>query len=82
MFMNETFMKRRAPLDRIAICMLVATDNFSVRPGKTRRRSLRSAAHQSNESKMRRCIRIEGDVSVLANECQRGPMLRCDGLLA
>jgi hypothetical protein len=81
MFMNETFMKRRAPLDRIATCMLVA-DNFSAQAGKTRRRSLRSAAHQSNESKMRRCIRNEGDVSELANESQRGSMLRCDGLLA
>jgi hypothetical protein len=82
MFMNETFMKRRALLDGIATCMRVATDNVSAQIGTTRRRSLRSAAHQSNESKMRRYIRNEREISVLANERQRSSMLRCDGLLA
>jgi hypothetical protein len=81
MFMNETFMKRGARLDRIAICMLVATDNISAQLETTRGRSLRSAAHQSNESKMRRYILNERE-SVLANERQRSSMLRCDGLLA
>jgi hypothetical protein len=28
MFMNETFMERRASLDRIAICMLVASQQL------------------------------------------------------
>ena len=77
MFMNETFMKCRAPRNRIATSMPVVFDNFSTM-GETYRRALRSIARLANESKMQSLIWNESDVSTLADKCRRGSMLRCN----